>query len=135
MRDGRQFLLLAGCLAVAACQTTAPQTQSPQPQPQPQPHAGTIPPLLARPPPEITYAGGDGATQDAAIRIQGAPNDALATRAEYAWLAKHFPGFKRKTQALVQAPHGRFFDMIEIELATGERRNFYFDISDTFGKH
>jgi hypothetical protein len=89
--------------------------------------------LLARAP-QITYAGGDGSTQDLAIRIQGAPNDAMATRAEYGWLSEHFPGFKRKNQALVAAPQGKFFDTIDIELPSGERRSFYFDISDTFGK-
>jgi hypothetical protein len=74
----------------------------------------------------------DGNSPATAIPIR-APNEQTGVKAEYHWLAEHFPGYKRGGQALLNQG-GRVYDSIEIITTNGERRKLYFDITDFFGK-
>ena len=48
--------------------------------------------------------------------------------AEYAWVRKHFPGWRRTVQTLV--PEGdRCFDELMLESPSGATETIYFDIS------
>ncbi len=53
--------------------------------------------------------------------------------AEYAWIAKTYPGSKTHEQALL-SHDGIPFDMIKVTKATGEEIQVYFDISNYYGK-
>ncbi|GLQ98857.1 hypothetical protein [Dyella mobilis] len=74
----------------------------------------------------------DGSSITNAIPIR-APNEQTGVKAEYHWIAEHFPGYKRGGQALLNQ-NGRVYDSIEIITASGERRKVFFDITDFFGK-
>lgn len=76
----------------------------------------------------ITFEGGDGSSKDQAIVVKGAPTGLLGIRAEYNWLNQHFPGYKRKSQALL--PGAKSYDLIEIEMPDGKELSIYFDVSD-----
>ena len=54
--------------------------------------------------------------------------------AEYAWLREHYPGYKRKGQALTFQDK-KPYDILTVELADGTEKKFYFDISSFFGKY
>jgi hypothetical protein len=97
-------------------------------------------PLLAASdtPPEspIKYAGGDGSTAANAVIITGG-NGIATTKAEHAWLQQHVPGGKVTRQSLVvqRGPLlDRIFDKLEVTLADGSEKSYFFDISSSFGK-
>ena len=81
----------------------------------------------------VTYAGGNGSSLEQAITVLGATNSFVGIRAEYAWLNANFPGYKRKSQALLHNA-GKSYDLLEVELPNGQTARFYFDISAFFGK-
>jgi len=62
------------------------------------------------------------------VVVKGAATGLLGIRAEYDWLNQNFPGYKRKSQALV--PGARSYDLIEIEMPDGRGLSIYFDVSD-----
>ena len=87
--------------------------------------------------PEPTVRGngeqeGDGSSCDQAVVIH-ADNESEGVRAEYAWLEQHYPGYQRKSQALIQCGE-RPADQLSIVTADGESIDVYFDISEYFGK-
>ena len=79
----------------------------------------------------IHYSGGDGTTPDSAVVITGARGSSDGVPAEYAWVESNLPGAKVESTALVRG--ARIYDVFEVTLATGEKRNVYFDISSFFG--
>jgi len=81
----------------------------------------------------ISYGGGDGTSMERAIVILGARNSAVGIRAEYNWLQAKYPGYKRKSQALL-SNSGKSYDLLEVELPDGRVAKFYFDITAFFGK-
>ena len=89
-------------------------------------------PAGAKPPGVITYAGGDGSSLEKSVVIKGATEES-GVRAEYAYLAKHFPGYKRDNQG-VMSKGKRTYDMLDFTTAAGEKTKIYFDITDFFGK-
>jgi hypothetical protein len=82
--------------------------------------------------PAITFAGGDGSSIEKAIIVKGATEE-TGVHAEYEYLQKKFPGYKRGMQAL-QNVKGRAYDMLEFTTADGKKRTIYFDITEFFGK-
>lgn len=89
-------------------------------------------PLGLASPPAISYSGGDGSSLEKAVIIKGATEE-TGVRAEYSYIEKHYPGFKRGAQSL-QNSKGRMFDAIEFTTADGKKKTIYFDITDFFGK-
>lgn len=104
---------------ILACQASA--DASAQPSPAPQTQAG------------ITYTGGDGSSVAQAVVIRGAANSLSGIRAEYAWLAQRYAGYKRKTQSLLNVSE-QMYDQLELETADGQSRIVFFDITELFGK-
>jgi hypothetical protein len=82
----------------------------------------------------ITYAGGDGTSMEQAVVVLGASNSFAGIRAEYHWLQARFPGYKRRSQALLRSG-GKSYDRVEVELPDGGIASFYFDITAFFGKY
>lgn len=82
--------------------------------------------------PHVRYAGGDGSSLQNAVIVKGA-TEATGIRAEHAWLARKFGGYKMERQALTSQGK-RHYDVLEIITIDGEKRSVYFDITDFFGK-
>ena len=80
----------------------------------------------------VTYGGGNGETIDKAIEVLGASGEIEGVPSEYVWVAQHFPGCKRDAQSLTSNA-GRDIDVLEFTCAN-QKRVFYFDITDFFGK-
>jgi len=76
----------------------------------------------------ITFEGGDGSSKEKAVVVKGAPTGLLGIRAEYDWLKQNYPGYKRKSQALL--PGAKSYDVLEIEMPDGKELSIYFDVSD-----
>ncbi|MDD5359610.1 MAG: hypothetical protein PHI79_01360 [Sulfurovaceae bacterium] len=74
----------------------------------------------------------DGSHFENAIVIE-AKNEMEGVRAEYVWLAKHYPGYKTNKQSLLQN-NGKYYDLLNITTADGKQKDFYFDINSFFGK-
>jgi hypothetical protein len=80
----------------------------------------------------ISYAGGDGSSIEKAVIIKGA-TEMTGVHAEYDYIEKHYPGYRRGEQSL-QNSKGRAFDVIEFTTADGKRKTLYFDITAFFGR-
>ena len=91
-----------------------------------------VTPLANARPPRITYTGGDGSSLEKAVVIKGGTEE-TGVHAEYEYLDKHFPGYKRGGQSL-QHVSGKAYDVLEFTTANGKPKTIYFDISDFFGK-
>ncbi len=89
-------------------------------------------PLAFGKPPAITYAGGDGSSIEKAVVINGATEE-TGVHAEYEYLARQHPGYKRGGQSL-QSHNGKAYDVLEFTTADGKKSTIYFDISAFFGK-
>ena len=74
----------------------------------------------------------DGSSMDDAIVIDAA-DEQEGVRAEYRWIADHYPGYTRGSQALLSGG-GHMYDAIDFTTASGEHRKVYFDITGFFGK-
>jgi hypothetical protein len=81
----------------------------------------------------VSYSGGDGATMESAVVIEGANNSSAGIAAERKWVTEKYPGFKKVQQSLLHK-EGKSYDLIEIETADGKSKSIYFDISGFFGK-
>jgi hypothetical protein len=94
---------------------------------------GICPIAFAGDSPKVRFSGGDGLTLDSAVVIIGAPSEAVGARAEYSYLAAHFPGSKVNRQALL-SQNGKSYDRLDITTADGTEKTIFFDISGFFGK-
>lgn len=83
--------------------------------------------------PQPATATQEGATCETAIKIDAA-NESAGIKAEYAWIAKHYPGSRRGGQALMQC-NGKAADRIDFTDANGNKVAVYFDISGWLGKY
>ena len=81
----------------------------------------------------VTYGDGNGSSFKTAIVILGAKNEAEGTKAEYIYLAGHFPNYKLIRQALLNSDK-KDYDLLEFTSADGSDHRLYFDITDFFGK-
>jgi hypothetical protein len=77
----------------------------------------------------ITFEGDDGSSKEKAVVVKGAPTGLLGIRAEYDWLRQNYPGYKRKSQALLRSG-AKSYDVIAIEMPNGKELSIYFDVSD-----
>lgn len=84
----------------------------------------------------VTYKG-LGNSFDDPIIIEGVKNNFEGISAEYQYLNKVL-GIRNKDWRLVKQSlvmkENKAFDVLEIELANGERKTYYFDITNFFGK-
>jgi len=80
----------------------------------------------------VKYSGGDGSSVKTAIVIV-APNEDKGVAAEYAYLAKHFPGYATRSQSLVNQD-SKVFDKVDFTTKDGKAMTIYFDITGFFGK-
>jgi hypothetical protein len=83
--------------------------------------------------PLVAFGGGDGSTMETAVVIETTQKSSAGVQAEYAWLGRHYPGYRRISQALLH-DGGKSYDLFELEAPGGQRRNVYFDISAFFGR-
>jgi hypothetical protein len=95
--------------------------------------ATSSPPSLPEVADGITFGGGDGLMCETRVTIRGPAGSADGVPAEYAWLHRHYPGYKRGTQALIDCD-GHPTDRLTFTTAEGKEVVIYFDISDFFGK-
>jgi hypothetical protein len=85
---------------------------------------GICPIAFAGDSPKVRFSGGDGLTLDSAVVIIGAPSEAVGARAEYSYLAAHFPGSKVNRQALL-SQNGKSYDRLDITTPTVPRRQSF----------
>ncbi|HEY9130662.1 MAG TPA: hypothetical protein VIM98_02800 [Dyella sp.] len=105
----RLALTAFASLLLAACQTT-PERAIPAP----------------------SWSSDDGSSMDRAVVIT-AVNEPEGVNAEGTWAKAHLPGALKKSQALLKG-HGRWYDSIDYQLPSGEKKTIYYDISSFFGK-
>lgn len=74
----------------------------------------------------------DGSSFERAIPIVAA-NSLEGVPMEYAYLRRHYPGWRRAKQELLRKD-GRAYDRLTIVSPEGETRQIYFDITGFFGK-
>lgn len=79
----------------------------------------------------IRYSGGDGSSWEKAILIKGA-TELTGVDAEYAYLAKYFPGYVMQKQSL-ENHKGRAYDVLRFRMKNGEKV-IYFDVTEFLGK-
>lgn len=79
---------------------------------------------------QVTYAGGDGSSLEQAVLIKGAPDDGAGVKAEYLWVRDHYPSLKFDSRGFL-SKSGRSYDTLDGDLG-GQRRTFYFDISEFY---
>jgi hypothetical protein len=113
----RKALVIVALLAAAGCAQPAPE-EGPKERPGAEP--GT------------SEAARDGLSLERAVVIN-APDTQAGVAAEYRWIEKHYPGYRRGPQALLERD-GRHYDCISIVTADGEPLDIYFDITAFFGK-
>ena len=83
-------------------------------------------------PPAVTFAGGDGSSLEKAIVVK-APNEMFGVTAEYDYLAKYYPGYRRDAQR-IEHHKGKPFDVLNVTTKDKKKRVFYFDITSFYGK-
>lgn len=86
---------------------------------------------------KITYSQNSGKTLEDAIKILGARNSLEGIEAEYKYISRIFGKRDEDWRPLIQAlliDKNKQFDHLEILLKSGEKVEFYFDVSDFFGK-
>ncbi|MEO5914200.1 MAG: hypothetical protein ABIS50_08205 [Luteolibacter sp.] len=83
-------------------------------------------------PESVAVSSGVGSSYRNAITIN-ARSEAEGVPAEYEWLEAHFPGSKVLGQSLANNA-GKAYDVMHVQLASGQKRDVYFDISGFFGK-
>lgn len=77
-------------------------------------------------------SGGDGSSYAQAVVIEE-KSESTGVTAEYAWLKKHYPGYRMKSQSL-NFHKNKPYDILSIVPAEGEEKEVYFDISNFYGK-
>ena len=95
-------------------------------------------------PGDVVYAGGDGTSMEKAVVIVGASGEFEGVASEYDWLEIQFGPENVNWQNLGQsltAENGRHYDVLNVEFLTdvgdskkGDVAEFYFDITDFYGK-
>ncbi|UCE26114.1 MAG: hypothetical protein JSW52_07040 [Candidatus Coatesbacteria bacterium] len=96
------------------------------------------------PPGDVVYAGGDGTSLEKAVIIVGASGEFEGVDSEYTWLEIQFGPENVNWRSLGQEliiENGRYYDILNVEFLTdvgvydkGDVAEFYFDITDFYGK-
>jgi hypothetical protein len=84
-------------------------------------------------PGDYRYSGGPGDRVETAVVTEGDLNEMTGVDAEYAYVARHLPGWQICGQGLLN-PGSRIYDQLDLANAAGQRRSIYFDITSWFGK-
>lgn len=74
--------------------------------------------------------GGGGSSYEQAVIIS--TREGVA--AEYKWIRKNYPGCKVQRQALAKYKDRRY-DILDCTTDNGEKKRFYFDITDLFRQY
>lgn len=85
----------------------------------------------------IDYKGGNGSSKEEAIIILGANNETEGVDAEYDLLEEKFGeqnNFWRLSLQELLDDGDRQYDKLSIEFKSGNIREFWFDITDFYGK-
>jgi len=86
----------------------------------------------------VNYIEKSGNSISEAVVILEARNEQEGVEAEYIYLFEKVGqknvDWELKSQSLI-SKNGRFYDRLIIKLSDGSEKNFYFDISDFFGKY
>ena len=90
-------------------------------------------PVAGQENPGIQYGGGDGLSLATAVVILHAKGESDGVRAEYHWIATHYPDWKVRGQALLQGKKG-IYDKIVCVKPDGKTVDIFFEISGFFGK-
>jgi hypothetical protein len=80
----------------------------------------------------VRFEGGDGLSEETAVKITGAADNMEGIQAEAFWIARAHPDWRKSHQHLVNK-NFRIFDVIDYETPNGPRR-VWFDIAGFFGK-
>ncbi len=106
-------LLAAGCATPQNAESSRPRT----------PAAGSQ---------TMKYGDGDGSSCAEAVIVHER-NEIAGGRAEYAWMAAKYPGYRRGMQSLIRC-NDKPADRIRIRTADGQELDVFFDISEYFGR-
>lgn len=86
----------------------------------------------------VNYIEKSGSSISEAIIILQAQDEQEGVQAEYIYLSEKI-GKKNVDWELISqsllSHNGRFYDKLNIKLPNGSEKDFYFDISDFFGKY
>jgi len=113
----KKFMLIMLVALAAACSSTKHSTSS----------TGSTTPTTA-----TTSTTEEGSSFENAVVIEE-KSERTGISAEYKWVDKHYPGYKRKMQSL-QTHDKKPYDVLTIVTAEGTEKKIYFDISNFFGK-
>jgi hypothetical protein len=86
---------------------------------------------------KIRYSHNSGNSQEDAIKILGAQNTFDGIEAEYKYISRIYGKENEDWRLLIQAlliDKNKQFDHLEILLKSGEKVEFYFDVSDFLGR-
>ena len=81
------------------------------------------------------FSGGDGSSLEQAVIVSpgGPPGTGmLGPSLEYAWINRFLPGARPSGQRLLHA-NGKPYDVLEVQMPSGETKEVYFEISSFFG--
>jgi hypothetical protein len=85
----------------------------------------------------ITYGGGNGSTQQDTIIVLGAKDETEGVDSEYNWLEEKFGkqniSWELNDQELSDESDKQY-DILRIKFPSGEIKEFWFDITDFYGK-
>lgn len=81
----------------------------------------------------ISYKGGNGSTQQEAIIIVGANDEDDGVDAEYDYLDGKYGEYELVSQELIDEGDKQY-DVLKIKLHSGEVKDFWFDITEFYGK-
>ncbi len=69
---------------------------------------------------------------DKAVVVHAA-GERAGVHAEYDYLGKHFPGYQKGDQSVLQNKQ-RVYDLLHFTTADGKKMAIYFDITEYYGK-
>ncbi len=81
----------------------------------------------------IQIKGGNGSTKEKAIRISGADNEWKGIDAEFKYIEGKVGYFKIESQTFLDEGDKKY-DFMNVVGATGNKKEFWFDITDYNGK-
>ena len=85
----------------------------------------------------ITYGGGNGSTQQDTIIVLVAKDETEGVDSEYNWLEEKFGkqniSWELNDQELIDEGNKQY-DILRIKFPSGELKEFWFDITDFYGK-
>jgi hypothetical protein len=79
-----------------------------------------------------SYTGGDGSSLEKAVIVK-APDEQSGVDAEHAYMHKHFPQYRFRSQSLFLRER-KSYDVLKFIGPDGRERTFYFDVTSFLGK-